>query len=776
MGYAEKKVEIKPGQTNRLSVSLAPASITLSEVLIKSGKEKYSKKENPAIVFVKKVIAARESNDPRNHDYFRYDKYEKMIFALNDYHAKPKREDGKTRRFDFLSDYVDTLDIGKTILPVSEKEKIESVFYRKEPKTEKQVIIAMKSAGVDEVFSRDGIQQFLGEVFREVNIFQNDIPLFLMRFVSPLSTMGPDYYKYYLLDTLDINGQACADLGFAPFNSESMGFTGHLYVTLDSTFFVQRAVLHVPKDINLNFVSSMTIDQLYKRTEDGTRIVTKDDIVVDFKLTEKSKGMYARRLVVYNNHSFAPPDDLSLFNKSSPVIILPDAMKKEDDFWTENRPLEVSKNNPNTVAKLMARLRSIPVIMITERVVTAFASGYVETNKIREKSKFDIGPVNTMISGNAIEGVRFRLGGTTSPVFNKRLFIEGYAAYGTKDEKLKYDALVEYSFNDKKEYRKEFPVHSIRAEYNYDINQLGQHYMYTNKDNVFLAWKRQKDTRATYLRNAELSYYRENYNGLAYGAVARNRKEYATEYARFNEIGTGGQITPLESYTMTELELKLRYAPNEKFYQTRNYRYPITFDVPIFTLNHITAQKGFLGSSYTYNRTDFGFGRRFWLSAFGFVDFIGKAGKVWDKVPYPLLVLPNANLSYTIQPESYTNMNAMEFISDEYITWDLTYFMNGLILNRVPLIKKLQCREVFTFRGLYGNLTDKNNPFVNGVGLYEFPTGSYAMDGGTPYMEVGAGIENILKFIRLDYVWRLTYRDHPGVQNTGIRFMMKMSF
>jgi hypothetical protein len=424
----------------------------------------------------------------------------------------------------------------------------------------------------------------------------------------------------------------------------------------------------------------------------------------------------------------------------------------------------------------MQQFRSVPIFYVAEKVAGALASGYVETNKEKDKSKFDIGPVNTMISGNAIEGARFRLGGTTTPAFSNRLFIDGYVAYGTKDEKLKYDGLIEYSFIDKKQYRKEFPVHSIRAEYNYDINQLGQHYMYTNKDNVFLAWKRQKDTRATYLRNAELTYYREHYNNLGYGVVLRNRKEYATQYAEFNEIEADGQINPLKSYNMSELEFRIRYAPNEKFYQTRNFRYPITFDAPIFTLNHITAQKDFLGSDYTYNRTDFGFEKRFWFSAFGFIDIITKAGKVWDKVPYPLLILPNANLSYTIQPESYTNMNAMEFISDEYISWDLTYFMNGLVLNRIPLIKKLQWREVFTFRGLYGNLTDKNNPFIDGEGLYEFPAGSYTMDGGTPYMEAGVGVENILKLIRLDYVWRLTYRDHPGVQNHGIRFRLQMSF
>ena len=776
LGYDTKEVKVIPGKTNNLKIKLAPNGITLNEVVVKPKKEKYSKKENPAVKFVKQVIASRESNDPRNHDYFQYDQYEKMVFAMNDYHPKPKKN-GKSGKFDFLIDFVDTLDVGTTILPVSEKEKVESVYYRKEPKSEKRIVKGNKSSGVDEIFSRDGIQQFLNEVFREVDIFKNDIPLFLQRFVSPLSTIGPNYYKYYLLDTLNVNGQKCVDLGFVPFNSETFGFTGHLFVTLDSTFFVQKAILNVPKDINLNFVSGMTIEQTFERTLDSTRIITKDDINVNFKLSEKSKGMYARRLNIYSNHSFDEPDAerALVFKESAPVITLKDAYQQSEDFWTSNRPEEAIKKNPNSVEKLMAKFRSVPIFYITEKVVSVLVSGYIPTNKDPLKSKFEFGPMNTAISGNAIEGARFRVGGTTTTAFSRNLFFDGYMAYGTKDEKLKYDALVEYSFNDRKEYRKEFPLNSIRLEYMYDINQLGQQYMYASKDNMFLAWKRQKDTRATYLRQAELTYYHEHYNGLAYGAVIRNRREYATEYAVFDRIGPDGAISPVKSYDMTELELKFRYAKDEKFYQTRNLRYPITFDALIFNFSHVMAKKDLLGSSYDYHRTDIGIQKRFWFSAFGYIDLITKAGKVWNKVPYPLLILPNANLSYTIQPESYTNMNAMEFISDEYASWDLTYYMNGNLLNRLPLVKKLKWREVFCFRGLWGHLTDKNNPMNGGEGLYLFPNGSYTL-GKAPYMEASIGIENIFKFLRLDYVWRLNYRDHPGIQTKGVRFMMRMSF
>lgn len=778
LGYESRECRITPkGKNLVLDICLAPTGIALGEVTVKPRREKYRKKENPAVEFVRHLIESRKESNPRNHDYFSYDQYEKMIFAKNEYVHKSKKE-GKAGKFDFLEEFVDTLDNGITILPVSEKEKVQTVYYRRQPRSEKQVVRGFKSSGIDEIFSSDGVQQFLGEVFREVDIFKNDIPLFLQRFVSPLSSIGPNYYKYYLMDTLQVNGKQCVDLGFVPFNSETFGFTGHLYVTLDSTYFVQRAVLNVPKDINLNFVSRLTIKQEFERTADSMRIITKDDISVSFKLTERTKGMYARRLNIYTNHSFEPPaeEQMHVFKESAPVITLQGSHRQTDDFWEEHRPEEAAKRNSNSMEKMMARLNAVPTYRITMKTLSILFNGYVPTHREQDKSKFEFGPMNSTVNNNTLEGMRFRVGGTTTTAFSKHLFLDGYLAYGVDDEKLKYDALVEYSFNERKEFRKEFPMHSLRLEYMYDINKLGQEYMYTSKDNMMLMIRRKKDRFISYQRQAELTYTQEHYNGISYNAVVRNRREYATPYAAFERIGADGTSILVDHYDITALELRFRYAHNEKFYQTRNLRIPITFDALIFNASHVMAKKDFLGSDYNYHRTDIGMQKRFWFSAFGYIDIIAKAGKVWTKVPWPLLILPNANLTYTIQPESYTNMNALEFINDEYASWDITYYMNGNLLNRLPLVKKLKWREVFCFRGLWGHLTDKNNPAASGgEELYRFPGCTYMM-GNTPYMEVSVGIENILKFLRIDYVWRLSYRNHPDIQKNGVRMTMVLSF
>ena len=768
LGYREKTVFVKKGAENDLVIDLVPSDYVLKEVVVKPKKEKYSKKNNPAVEFVKKLIERRHVGDPKNHDFYNYEKYEKMTFALNEFSEEQKKK-WLFKKFQFIFDYVDTSEVsGKPILTVSIKEKIAENYYRRSPETEKSVVTGIKRAGIDEIFSQESVQMLCEDLFREIDIFRNDITLLNNRFVSPLSNIGTSFYKYYLLDTILVDGVKCVDLGFVPFNSESFGFTGHIYVPEgDSTYFIKKVKLNVPRDINLNYVENMYLEQDYERLEDGTRIKTKDDAIIEFRIMPATQGLYARRMTTYDKFTFAPPDDLSVYDFEGREKVEVDAQAKPEEFWVDNRHVPVKKKE-NAVDKLLARLREVPVFYYTEKVLGILISGYIETGK---DSKFDFGPMNTTISANEIEGARFRIGGLTTAQLNPHWFARGYVAYGTKDEKVKYSGEVEYSFNKKKFHSREFPINSIKLSHSYDIDQLGQHYLYTNKDNVFLSLKRKGDNKATYLRKTELSYLQERKGGFSFGLGIRNEiQQMATDRIAFID-GYGKKI---KDYMQTNFEVKLRFAPNEKFYQTKSQRFPINLDAPVLTLSHNFAFKNFLGSKYSYNHTEFGIQKRFWFSAFGYFDAIVKAGKVWDKVPFPMLILPNANLSYTIQPESYALMNALEFINDQYVSWDFTYYANGALFNRIPLLKYMKLREVFAFRGLYGSLSKKNNPLYN-KDLFVFPKGSTEMDK-MPYMECSVGLDNIFTILRVDYVWRLTYRESPNVSKGGVRIALHFSF
>lgn len=473
-----------------------------------------------------------------------------MTFALNEFSEEQKKK-WLFKKFQFIFDYVDTSEVsGKPILTVSIKEKIAENYYRRSPETEKSVVTGIKRAGIDEIFSQESVQMLCEDLFREIDIFRNDITLLNNRFVSPLSNIGTSFYKYYLLDTILVDGVKCVDLGFVPFNSESFGFTGHIYVPEgDSTYFIKKVKLNVPRDINLNYVENMYLEQDYERLEDGTRIKTKDDAIIEFRIMPATQGLYARRMTTYDKFTFAPPDDLSVYDFEGREKVEVDAQAKPEEFWVDNRHVPVKKKE-NAVDKLLARLREVPVFYYTEKVLGILISGYIETGK---DSKFDFGPMNTTISANEIEGARFRIGGLTTAQLNPHWFARGYVAYGTKDEKVKYSGEVEYSFNKKKFHSREFPINSIKLSHSYDIDQLGQHYLYTNKDNVFLSLKRKGDNKATYLRKTELSYLQERKGGFSFGLGIRNEiQQMATDRIAFID-GYGKKI---KDYMQTNFEVK----------------------------------------------------------------------------------------------------------------------------------------------------------------------------------------------------------------------------
>ena len=770
MGYKEKEVFVNKGKTNELVIKLVPTGVALKEVVVNYKKDKYSKKNNPAVIFMEKLRNRRKLYDPKNHDYYSFDKHTKINLGLNNF-SEEQKKNWIMKKFSFIFDYLDTSEVsGKPILNVSVKEKISTEYFRKKPHNEKELVRGNKSAGIDEVFDQESIQRFLEDVFREINIFENDITIMQNRFVSPLSSIGENFYKYYLTDTIPIDGVNCIELSFVPFTPESFGFTGRIYVPVeDTTLFIKRVKLNVPKSINLNYVENIYMTQDFEKAPDGSRLKTKDDMTVEFQIMPSTQGLYARRLTKYRNHSFESPQNLEIFNQEGKTILAENALYMPDQFWNDNRQIPI-KESENSISKMLVRLREVPAFYWTEKVVVTLISGYIPTKE--KNSKFDFGPMNTTISGNPVEGMRLRVGGMTTAHLSKNLFSRGYLAYGLKDKKMKYQAELEYSFNDKKYHSMEFPIHSIKASHSYDVDQIGQHYFFTNADNVFLALKRQSNDKMTYLRSSNLQYKLETQSGFSVTAGFKYDTQEATKWLPF--VDGYGNI--YKKYHEASFNLTLRYAPGEKFYQTKNYRIPINLDAPVFTLTQTFAPKGLMSSLSTINKTELSIQKRFWFSAFGYTDIILKAGKIWSEVNYPNLLIPNANLSYTIQPESYTLMNALEFANDQYLSWDLTYWANGAIFNRIPMLKYLKLREVFSFRGLYGKLSDQNNPEYNNS-LFRFPTNTNCKPmEKKPYMELGVGLDNIFTILRLDYVWRLTYKESPGIDKSGLRIQLHFTF
>lgn len=763
MGYKTKEVEIKPGQGSVILVDLVSSGVELDEVVVRKGKEKYSKKDNPAVEMIRKLRARRDDNDPKRFPHYGYTQYERMMLGLgnlDDIISKPEEQA-------WISEYADTSMLtGKRVLPISIKETVARDYYG--ATGHKRIILGSKHAGIDERIDQNNVKKILDDFMGEIDIFQNDVTLLTNRFVSPLSRIAVDFYKFYLNDTVDVDGERCAVLSFVPFTPQTFGFLGRLYVSLeDTTMFIKRVSMGVPYDINLNYVERMSVVQDFDRAPNGSRLKVRDNIEVSFKLMPGVPEAFARRETTYRDHNFERPET-GAFNFKGSQSIGSGAEFMPDEFWQEYRPEDV-RSTTASIKGLMQRLRGSKLFYWAEQFVVVMVNGYIPTAKV---SKVDIGPLNTLISGNSLEGLRLRLGAMTNVNLSRRWFARAYMAYGFRDKRLKYMGSLEYSFVPKKSLDQEFPIHSLRLTHRYDVDKLAQHYLYTNQDNVFLTLRRHKDVRMQYLRTTRLEYRHEWYNHFSIALGIEHNIHESTRYVPF--VYADGDVR--QRYTQAGFTAQLRFAPGETFYQARSYRVPINMDAPIMTLTQTYMPKGFMGSLHEINKTELGIQKRFWFSAFGYADVIVKGEKVWSKVAYPDLLMPNVNLSYTIQPESYSLMKPMEFINDQALSWDLTYWGNGVLMNRLPLIKRLRLREVLTLRGIWGSLSDKNNP-AQSSDVFLFPADALCQPmGDKPYMEAGVGIDNILTILRVDYVWRLTYRDHAGTDRRGVRIQLHFNF
>ncbi len=764
LGYEKKTVAVNRSTLNLYAVYLSPKSEVLGEIKVE--RAAYSKKNNPAVDFVRRLKERGHLTDPRRKPYYNYRKYQRITIALNEFDSVKYAP--LLRKFPFLIQNVDTSEVsGKPILNLSVKESLSDVHYRRHPEAEREVPIGFRSEGIDEITDAKSMQVFLEDALREIDLYDNDVNILKNRFVSPLSKIGPDFYRYYLTDTVAFDGQDCITLAFYPRNKSMFGFNGHVYVPVgDSTMFIRKVDMTVPSDINLNFVEKLYISQNFRRGADGSRLIESDDMTMELRAVPGTPGVYVRRRLAYADHDFAAVDD-SLYRHA--VTADSRALERDSLFWEQAR-LTAMPQAENGVGQLMQRLRKVPVYYWGEKFLKIMVSGYVNTGK---DSKFDYGPVNTSVSYNTAEGVRLRAGGMTTANLSRRWFGRGYVAYGFRDHKWKYCAEAEYSFRDKEYHSREFPVQSLRLTHRYDLDQIGQHYLYTNADNMFLSLKRMSDTRVTYHRVTSFDWTCELANNFSFVLGLKHERQEATRWLPFVD-GYGNR---LGHYNESSVSLQLRYAPGEKFYQTKTHRIPVNLDAPVFQLTHTLAFKGFAGSRFDINKTELSVGKRFWLSAFGYIDAIISGGHVWSRSPYLNLLIPNANLSYTIQPESFALMNPMEFINDSYAQWDLTYWANGLLFNQIPFVKKAKLREVVSFRGLYGHLSRRNDPQYNPE-LFRFPSDADTrpMNQG-PYMEISVGIDNILRCLRLDYVWRLTYRrtDYP-VDHSGLRLALHFTF
>ena len=780
VGYKSRIIPVNSKTRRKLNITLKPARQELAEVTVKSRRNRYSRKDNPAVELMRRVVAAKKKTDLSNNDYYRYNKYEKLTLALNDLTPQQLESPFFTKKPWLLNQVEVNPYTNKLVLPVSVDETVSQKFYRKSPKDEKNIIQGQTSTGINDYFQTgDIINTVVKDVFTNVDLYQDDIRILQRPFTSPMSEKGIGFYRYYIEDTLAIGQDSCIHLAFVPNNMQDMGFRGDLYILKDSTLHLRRCQLSIPKQSNVNFVESLQVLQEYEKLPDGQWVLTTDDMITELQLFDFiSAGAIVTRITRYSDYDFSEVPN-KIFHGQKKEVTEADAQMRDKAFWDQYRQVELTRSE-NSMDKFMENIQNMKGFKYIIYGLKTIVENSMETG---DPNYVDICPINTLLTRNYVDGWRTRLSAKTTANLNKHFFLSGYYAHGWGSHRNYYDAEMTYSLNAKKYLPHEFPRRTMTIQSSQDICSPNDRFMESDKDNIFVALKWAETNKMMSYNRQKVSFEYETDWGLK--AIISGKTEENEAFGAMNYQTLDKPFVPINSKTgngeylrTTEASFYVRYAPGETYINNKLRRRVINLDAPVFSLSHTIGFNGVLGGDYNFHLTEAHIFKRFWLNSWGKFDVDLKGGIEWDQVPYPLLIMPASNASFIIQKNTFSLINTMEFVNDRYVSLMLAWDMNGKILNRIPLAKKLYWREYLGVRMLWGDLSDKNNPEKNpgNPRLMYFPEGTNIMNPNRPYMEMVVGVHNIFKFFRVEYVKRLTYKDLPSAPHWGMRYGVSLTF
>ncbi len=782
VGFKEQSIKINSKTASTLHITLREDTRTLNEVIVTDRKGKYSRKNNPAVELMERVIAAKKRTDLANKDYYQFIKYQKLTFALNNL-TRERIDSTKLFRQQFVKDQVELCKYNnKLILPVIKNETVSEVIYRKHPHSEKTIILGENKEGINQLIETgDILDVIMKDVFTDVDIYDDQIRLLQYPFTSPIGKDAISFYRFYIEDTVYVDKDLCYHLQFIPNNQQDFGFRGEIYVLADSTLHVKKCRLTIPQRSDVNFVENLRIDQAYEKQSSGDWVLTQDDMIVELKLASWIQRVIAIRTTKNSDYSFEPIAN-RLFRGKAAERREASASMRGDDFWGQYRTIELTKSESqmNSFIDNVTHVKGFGWFMF---IFSALVENFVETK--RGDSRVDIGPINTIVSRNFIDGWRLRASAQTTANLNPHWFLAGYYARGMSSHQNYYSGTLTYSFNKKDYLPREFPRRTLSLAISRDVEMPADKWIRTDKDNMFTATKWSKVDKMYFFERQELKFEREEDWGFKTTLGIKREYQFGYGEMKFTPVALykdpalyPDHINPEIGIRTTEIHGEIRIAPGETFINTKQRRLPINLDAPVFTIGHTVGIRGFLGGQYNYNLTSLEIYKRFWVKSWGKIDIYLKGGYEWNKVPYPLLIMPRANLSYILEDETFNLINNMEFPTDRFVSLQLSWDLNGKLFNRIPLIRSLKWREFIGVNVLWGALSDKNNPFAHPDDpmLFQFPKGCYVMSGDKPYVEAIIGIHNIFKLFHIEYVRRLTYTELPTCVKNGVRFTFRATF
>jgi len=715
------------------TIELERTDNTLEEFVFRAG-------EDPAVALVKRIIEHKPLNNPDRTSNYKYEVYNKLEVDLQRL-SKTQFEKLPVpylKRFSFIYKNMDSTSEETPFLPFYLTETLSDFYFQREPKKMREFIKASQVKG----FKNESVTRFMGSMYQNVNAYDNFIPVFDKKFVSPISNQGLFYYKYKIKDTQEAYGHKVILVQFIPRRNGENTFYGDFWV-VDSVYALQRISMEVPKDANINWVRRVSVYQEFAPVEDSIWFALKDKFTADFTAPYGAKlpGFIGRKTTSYKNIVVNDPVIAKVVNNpdyKEDVIVADTARLLGEEFWTNARHDTLTKNE-RAIYSMIDTLESMPFFTRYKNLIKFFASG------VKEIGPIELGPYWNVYSSNPIEGQRFRFSMGTTPKLFKDIYMNGYVAYGTKDQQFKYRATALWLLD-------RHPRMYLYGSYTHDIDRSTSYYDQVSNDNLFsnifrksgIPWK------LAFVDESRLEWYKEYFSGFSHMVTLLHRDFDPYDPLPYKDIFRDDEGNSTENVVNTEVNVRLRFAHKEKFLEGNYYRVSLGTTYPVVEVRYGLGLKNVLNSGYEYHKLTASVSDNLQIAPLGTLYYNLFAGRYFGLLPYPLLEVHPGNEFHYYNKYAFNMMNRFEFISDRYAGVNLEHNVGGGIFNYIPYLKKLKMRQFWTAKVLYGDLSEDNKSLNLNKG-YTFRT----LDE-IPYVELGTGISNILQVFRIDFVWRVS--------------------
>lgn len=737
-GYLKAKRFIELDTEQEINVALSVPSTDYEEVVVRAPDEL------PSTILHKKVIANKKINNKEKLESYSYEVYNKVQLDVNNIGDKFKDRE-VVKKLDLILDFIDSTENGDNFLPMILSESVSDFYYNKTPKKKKEIMKASQISGVENI----ELNQFLGDMYLDVNIYDNNLYLFNKSFISPVSNVARNFYRFYLEDSMFIDNYWCYQLKFIPKRTGDMTFEGEMWIH-DTTYAVKQIEMDIAPWTNINYVQELRIDHKFEQVENEVWMLTSEKMFADLKLTKKTQlyGLIGRRHSTRKNYTINKTQPLDFYSSNSTVEVLDSASMRSKEYWAEIRHEPLAKQEEG-INQMVDSLNNIRFFKIMKKVLYLATTGYYQVGKI------EFGNAFSLFSFNPVETFRAGLALRTSNSFSKRLELGGNIAYGFGDKRFKYGVSTRFNISPKKR-------GMLTAYYNLDLEQIGQSPTAAAVGSTFSAILRTGPLdKLTFVEKIGVNLEKDvRKDIILFGGF--EWKEYTAvgiaNYLRPN-INTGIDDTIARIQT-SEIIARFRWAKDEEFISGAFDRTSVRSKYPILAIQGVFGLKDFLGGDYNYQKVDFFLEHIVPIGILGRIKYGINVGTIFGEAAYPFLKVHEGNQSFWLMDNAFNKMSFFEFISDQYITGLIENHWDGLFFDRIPLIKKMKLRLVTTGKMAYGRISDRHSS------LMKIPPFTKSF-GKTPYIEVAAGIENIFKLGRVDVFWRLTHLD-PGVKVTDL--------